>query len=437
MNADSRSGDDAMGAGGRVVDALLAQHLSENGASMESRYARAFAALDREALGLKKTSHETSREASSAQRGSSGTREAGATLATLARRGRFAALQYARAALLAFALGTVLFLLPVETRAAVALAGAATNEARAATDIRDRRYEVEVVLENPREDAREGRGDPDRPRTLRGFWDLRGNESRLELRAEGFPSFIRADARDGAWEMREGGRVRRLDTRALWPRWIEGENGEIAVERMDDLLRLVQRHYTVAIARGGAESPAQLRGALHIVAERRGPVRGPSEIDLWIDTTRQVVLEAWMRWDSHNPPMPPSPEGRAPRGDGRSEGRGEERGEGRGAAPDRGASPDRGARADRSMRGNPGLQGDRGMQGTRGMQGARGMQGEPGAPRDQPAPPPPPPHRAGPRPDDDYRAAPGALPPAPPAELRLRRIEPIEFPAEHFAPPKG
>jgi hypothetical protein len=301
----------------------------------------------------------------------------------------------------------------------MALAGAATAEARAATDPRDRRYEVEVVLSE--------RDEPGRPGALHGYWDLRGEESRLELRAEGHPSLVRADSRDGAWELREGGRVRRLDSRALWPRWIEGENGEIAVERMDDLLHLVQRHYTVAIARGGAESPAQLRGALHIVAERRDPVRGPSEIDLWIDTTRQVVLEAWMRWDSHNPPMPPPPEGRAPRGDGRSEGRGEERG----AAPDRGASLDRGARADRAMRGKPGLQG------ARGMQGSRGMQGEPSAPRDQPAPPPPPPHRAGPRPDDDYRAAPGALPPAPPAELRLRRIEPIEFPAEHFAPPRG
>jgi hypothetical protein len=43
--------------------------------------------------------------------------------------------------------------------------------------------------------------------------------------------------------------------------------------------------------------------------------------------------------------------------------------------------------------------------------------------------PPPPPM-------DDYRPARGMLPPFPPRELVLRRIEPIEFPADHFAMPR-
>ncbi|RLS88291.1 MAG: hypothetical protein DWI09_07710, partial [Planctomycetota bacterium] len=58
----------------------------------------------------------------------------------------------------------------------------------------------------------------------------------------------------------------------------------------------------------------------------------------------------------------------------------------------------------------------------------------PDGPRpDGPRPDGPPPRM---RPiDDDYRAAPGALPPTPPTQLRLRRIEPISFPADHFAFP--
>jgi hypothetical protein len=43
-----------------------------------------------------------------------------------------------------------------------------------------------------------------------------------------------------------------------------------------------------------------------------------------------------------------------------------------------------------------------------------------------------PPPREPPR-GDDYRIAPGALPAMPPLELRLRRIEPITFPADHFS----
>jgi hypothetical protein len=126
---------------------------------------------------------------------------------------------------------------------------------------------------------------------------------------------------------------------------------------MDELLRLVQRSYDVAFARAGEESPAALRGSLHLVADRRGRVPGPSQIDLWIDTERNVVLEAQLRWIPSSPP----------------------------------------ARGDRPARGAP--------------------------------QPPRPPH------DDDYRTAPGALPPIPPRELRLRRIEPIAFPADHFTRP--
>lgn len=301
----------------RVVDALLTQHLAEQPFAMESRYARAFQALD---------------AADSARARSTSRRHA---------------FRLARAAMIALFAGVMLVLLPVESSASTVLAAAANAEARARTGSNERRYEVEVCVQ--------------RDRWLRGNWDMRGTESRLELRPSGgpdaMPSLIRADSADGAWEMREGQPARMLETHELWPRWVEEHNGAVAVERMDQLLRLVQRSYEFVVARGGSESPAALRGAMHLLATRRDDARGPDEIDLWIDNERNVVLEARLRW-SH-PPRGPVP-------------------------PPRGSAP------------------------------------------------PPPPHGA----PNDYRAAPGALPPFPPEELRLHRIEPIVFPADHFTMPR-
>lgn len=303
----------------RVVDALLSQHLRETPARMEQRYAEAFAALD-----------------------------AGTTPA----RGR--ALRLARAALIALCAGTLLLLLPVETSASTVVANAASGESRSTARDGDRRYEVEVRFLRPAPGG-------EREVVLQGSWDLRGDESRLELAIDGLPPLVRADSRDGAWERRGDGPARALESRDLWPRWIEDRDGRIAVERMDDLLHLVQRAYAVAFARAGSESRAELRGALHIVASRRERAPGPDEIDLWIDTDRDVVLEARLRWH------------RGPRG------------------------------------------------------GAGGPDHAP--PHLRPREPRPPI-------DDDYRAAPGALPPAPPSELRLRRVEPVSFPAGHFTRPR-
>ena len=307
MSAESRD---------RVIDALLAQHLVETPARMERRYGDAFATLD---------------------------------AANAPARPR--ALRLARAALIALCSGTLLLLLPVESSASTVIANAASGESRTAAGDGDRRYEIEVRFNRPAPGG-------DREVVLRGNWDMRGAESRLELTIDGLPSLVRADSADGAWERRGTGDVRTLDSKELWPRWIEERDGRIAVERMDDLLHLVQRAYAVAFARAGDESPAALRGAMHLVASRRDRAPGPDEIDLWIDTERSVVLEARLRWN-HGP---------------------------------REAKPPR-------------------------------------PPHDRPPPMPRPPL------DDDYRAAPGALPPNPPSELRLRRIEPISFPADHFMKP--
>jgi hypothetical protein len=311
----------------RLMDALLRQHLGEGSPQMEQRYARAFAALD-------------------AAEGS-----------PLRNPTRARALRIARAALVVLCAGTMLLLLPVESNAMGVIAGAVSGESRARGADDERRYEVELRFNRPAPG-----GGRDRELVLRGNWDMRGDESRLELRASDGPSLVRVDARDGAWEQREGGAARALESSELWPRWIEDRSGRIAVERMDELLRLVQRSYDVAFARAGEESPVALRGSLHLVADRRGRVPGPSQIDLWIDTDRNVVLEAQLRWLPSQPP----------------------------------------ARGDRPPRG---------------------------------APPQPQPPRPAPEGDDDYRTAPGALPPHPPRELRLRRIEPIAFPADHFTKP--
>ena len=349
----------------RIIDALLQQHLGDSPLRMERRYARAFAGL----------------QASAAPVGAPASARA---------------LRLARAALIGVCASVLFLLLPVESRAANLLAEVVSNETRAWTTSDERRYEVEVLLRRPSPDS-DGRN---REITLRGNWDMRASESRLELAADGLPSLIRADSKDGAWEEREGRPARRLDSRELWPRWIEDHDGSVAVERMDDLLRLVQRSYAIAFARAGDESPTALRGSMHIVAARRDRglsprdhAPGPDEIDLWIDTDRNVVLEALLRW-TRGPIDGPRPDG--PRPDG--------------PRPD--GPPRDGPRPD----------------------GPRPDGPRPDGPRpDGPRPDGPPPRM---RPiDDDYRAAPGALPPTPPTQLRLRRIEPISFPADHFAFP--
>jgi hypothetical protein len=363
----------------RVLDALLIQHLTESTQSTEARYQRAFIALD--------AAREEERRAPLSLRTSG--------------RARDSALRLSRAALLMFAAIALLMLTPVHSSATMILAETMTGETRAFQGASDRRYEVAVLLQ-----AREARNPiDDNDVWLRGTWDLRGRESRLDLGHEGFATLTRVDSVDGAWEKPLNGTARTLDSRELWPRWIEERDGRIAVERMDALLRLVQRDYDAAFARAGSESSVYLRGAMHIVASRRGDVRGPDEIELWIDTQRNVVLEARLRWSDAGPRAgSPTRDARFPPRDG---------------PPPRDGSPPR--------------------------DGPPPRDGSP--PRDGPpsrgAPPfdaGPPPHGGrppdgGPPPDDDYRRARGALPPTPPRELRLRRIEPISFPADHFTMP--
>lgn len=313
----------------QLLDALLRQHLGETPARMEIRYSRAFASLD---------AAERSSDRSVA---------------------RGSAFRWARAALIALCVGTLFILIPTETSASTVLARVTQSEERASTAESSRRYEVVVLLDRPDPRSPDGNTRIE----LRGNWDMLGRESRLELAVNGLPSLIRADAAGGAWEQREGKPALRLDSHELWPRWIEERDGRVAVERMEELLHLVQRAYFVAIARAGAESPASLQGSLHIVASRRDRAPGPDEIDLWVDTERNVVLEARLHWNK--PPLPirrpMRPDGHPPR--------------------------------------QPFLE-----------------------------------HRPPPG-DDDYRAVPGALPPDPPRELRLRRVEPISFPADHFTMP--
>ncbi len=305
----------------RVMDSLLTQHLGETPASMESRYARAFAGLDALDPGA----------AVPAGRTSSRTRLR----------------RFAQAALIALFLGLSLLLLPFRTNASTVLSHAASSESRSWRDGGERRYEVEV---------RFMRFTPagEKEVTLRGNWDLRGPECRLELASDQGPSLIRADSSDGAWGQRGKGPVRTLETRELWPHWIEDRNGYIAFERMDELLHLVQRAYDVAPAQDSEEPPAALRGATHLVASRRDAVAGPDAIDLWIDAARGVVIEAQLNW------------------------------------------------AKRPAEAKP----------------ARPLRGQP-----------PPPDAS---PEAEYRMAPGALPAQPPLELRLRRVEPISFPDDHF-----
>jgi hypothetical protein len=209
----------------RVVDALLRQHLGETPLGMEARYTRAFAGLD----------------ADTAARGRANA--------------RMHAFRWARAALIAACAGVLMILVPAESRAAGDLARAMSNEARTHATGGERRYAVEVLT------ARDG--------WLRGQWDMRGAESRLEIALDGMPSRLRVDSSEGAWERNPEGLIRDLEERQLWPRWIEGADGSIAVERMDSLLHLVQHAYEVVFARAGNESPAELRGSLHIVAARR------------------------------------------------------------------------------------------------------------------------------------------------------------------------
>ncbi|MDI9402360.1 MAG: hypothetical protein QM516_00675 [Limnohabitans sp.] len=348
-----------------TIDAILSQHLGENGETMEARYARAFAALT-----PRGAAQESSRETQRALR-------------LLPARGRQTSrlVSFARAALIALAFGALFLFFPTTTNASGILDRVLAAESRVQSSRGDRRYEIEVVLpplpRRPDEGTRDRRNSNEIRAEIRlvGTWDLRGDESRLDLTAEGFPTVTRVDATEGAWERRGDGSVRALDERGIWPRWIRDPHGEIAVERMDGLLRLVQRSYLVALARAGDESPEHLRGAIHLVASRQGDVIGPTEIDLWIDTTRNVVLEARLAW------QPP-------------------------------------ALRDRGMR-----EGSRGAfrEGTLG----EFREGSRGAP---PAPPPP-------LPPDDYRPSRGTLPPFPPRELFLRRIEPITFPANHFTMP--
>ncbi len=357
----------------RVLDALLVQHLTETTESTEARYQRAFLALDAAREAARAATHEPQRH--------------GASVLGTTARARDSALRLSRAALLMFAAVALLMLTPVHSSATMILANTVTGETRALHDTSDRRYAVEVLLRT-RESRSAGRAGDDDDVWLRGTWDLRGSESRLDLVHEGLATLTRADSIDGAWEKSNDEPARPLDSHELWPRWIEERDGRIAVERMDALLRLVQRDYDAAFARAGSESSVYLRGAMHIVASRRGDVRGPDEIELWIDTQRNVVLEARLRW-SNEGPRPGSPEREGPR------------------FPPRGGPP------------------------------PRGLPPPHGVPPLNAGPPPhggrPP--DGGPPPDDDYRRARGALPPTPPRELRLRRIEPISFPADHFTMP--
>lgn len=244
----------------RLVDALLAQHLRETPSRMELRYAKAFAALDTATTPV-----------------------------------RSAAIRVARAALVLATVGLLLLLIPQEPRASATLAQAVAYATRERESPLERRYEISVRML-----GRQGRADRARGALpeiqLHGNWDMRGSESRLELRTQDGPTVIRADSAQGAWGQREGGVARRLTSPELWPRWIEEPDGSIAVERMDELLRLVQNSYEVAIAHAGNSSPAHLHGAMHLVAARRGIGTGPDAIELWIDIERDVVLEAQLRW---------------------------------------------------------------------------------------------------------------------------------------------
>ena len=151
----------------RIIDALLQQHLGDSPLRMERRYARAFARLQTSAAPV------------------------GAPASARA-------LRLARAALIGVCASVLFLLLPVESRAANLLAEVVSNETRAWTTSDERRYEVEVLLRRPSPDS-DGRN---REITLRGNWDMRASESRLELAADGLPSLIRADSKDGAWEER-------------------------------------------------------------------------------------------------------------------------------------------------------------------------------------------------------------------------------------------
>jgi hypothetical protein len=375
-----------------VIDALLAQHFRENARTMETRYTRAFDAL---------IARERAEDATHTRRPTT----------RIQHTSRFVSL--ARAALIALAFGTLLLFFPTTTRASGVLDRVLAAETRGDVSRGDRRYDIEVVLpplprkpddffprdrRRPSERRHEaGSQREPQPSTeihsefgtemrpdvrLVGTWDLRGGESRLDLTAPGFPTVTRVDSERGAWERRGDGVVRTLDERGIWPRWIRDPHGEIAVERMDGLLRLVQRSYLVAFARAGEESPEHLRGALHLVASRQGDVIGPTEIDLWIDTARNVVLEARLTW------LPPAPREHDVREHGVRE---------------------HGVRE--------------------GMRGEfrEGMR-EP--PRNSTSTP----HGTAP-PPDDYRPSRGTLPPFPPRELFLRRVEPITFPPDHFTMP--
>ncbi|MFM1822818.1 MAG: hypothetical protein RI967_1084 [Planctomycetota bacterium] len=346
-NRRPHDNDDAREARDRVVDALLHAHLAPEAVEVrEARLARAFASLGAPAPAAPRVPTTV-----------------GAIRPTL-RLARAALLVLSTTLLLAF------LLVPRETSAAGLLATAASKERLAQTAGGDRRYEIALLVEPPH----------DEPAWLRGTWDLRGDWSRLDLTAHSLDGVelggtTRADGPDGPWERDERGAIRTLGSRQLWPRWIEDSAGGVAVERMDDLLALVQDAYEVAFARGGDESPARLRGAMHLVATRRAPVRGPDDIELWIDTARGVVLEAHLLWDA------------------------------RPTDPRRSAA---GRRDEREDRHSP--------------------------PRGAAGPPPrvPPHERAA---SDEFRPMRGGLPPTPPRILELRRIEPTAFPSDHFDQP--
>lgn len=370
MNEERRdiSRDDRATADDALMDALLAAHF-EPDAAREERIARAFAALDAERDGERDGSHSPRR-----------------TIAIIGGNQRRRLLPMARAAMIVLALGALFLLFPYETNASNIIRAALRTESSTKSSSGSRRYEIRVVLP-PRADAPRG---PVQAPELVGTWDLRGDSARLDLAAGPHGSTTRASSPDGAWERAIDGTVRALDSRVLWPRWIEDPSGEVAIERMDALLRLVQRSYLAVAARAGDESPAELRGSMHIVATRAQRALGPDDIELWIDTDRNVVLAARLAWIGAVDPRggPRGPRGPAP---------GDER-------PPR---EDRPLREDHPPR--------EGMP-PRGM-----MQ--------------PPPGGQLPPPMDDYRPARGMLPPIPPRELHLRRIEPIEFAADHFTMP--
>ena len=350
----------------RVIDALLTQHLSEHTESMEARYRASFATLD-------------------------ATTEAGRASHSVSHFKLPSRL--ARAALIALVCSALFLMFPVESSASSVLGAALNAESQAHGSSRDRRYEIVVIVSSPG-----GPGGRDQAtREFRGTWDMRGDESRLDLKLGDRMPTTRADSHAGAWERDARNVIRPLDSREIWPRWIKDGDGEVAIEQMDHLLRLVQRSYTVAIARAGDESPKSLRGSMHIIASRAARVIGPEEIDLWIDTDRNVVLEARLVWG--------------------------------------GAHPRSGSRdGDRS--GAPPLFREDPSQGPpRGSPPAR-KSGPPSLPPTQRGP-----DRNGdsnplvaPGPDE-YRAARGMLPPMPPSELRLKRIEPVAFPPDHFTMP--